>query len=196
MNTLLHPVTTGQPISRDELHKTDRSASNRRGDWPERARPARDNFSAIVLHGHGRNEFEVLNAQGERLRARQAFDCLVVPQAQDKVHCINIDNSVWILHVLERPDADATTVLRTPGTGRTRLECEALTVQASQTLQWQAQTLLESAVQRTTVVKGHHHIAAGSLSAHIDNHLSLSGEVATLNATALIKMDAAQIHMG
>ncbi len=202
MNPMMHAPSAAQDpkaTDTDGLHGLARllkkGAASEPASAPSHTEPPRA-FTATVTQDLGDGGFELLCEDGERLQARRAFDCLLVPRPQDRIHGIRAGHDTWILHILERQDRAAETLLRPPGAARVRIECESLLLQAHQSLHLQADALMESAVAKTTVVKTHHSIDAGSLGVHVDNHLSLKGELATLNASALIKMDAAQIHMG
>ena len=124
---------------------------------------------------------------GSCLQASKAASCPLQPQAGDLVQLLVCQAQAWIVHVLERHDPLAPSVLEL-GAGTVQLQAGELHLQAD--------TLRETALRKQSDIQGWSTTRAAFVDVHAERQLNLFGNTTTLLADALLKVDAAQIHMG
>ena len=136
------------------------------------------------------------------IEARVALSCLVSPLADDLVQ-LHVDaDRCWILAILERA-SDAAALKLDAGKRTLHLCANDVHVDAAVGVAMVAprvavQTTIVTlaAEQRDAQIRGIDALSTGSLRIHADRHLGLHAKSTSVTASALLKLDAGQIHMG
>lgn len=139
---------------------------------------------------------------GAVLPAKVALSCVVRPQHGDLVQAYVVGNRCWLLAVLER-NAGASELTLDLGSGHVRLQADNLHIEASGQLTLnarhfanRAEVMTQAASERQTHISGTDATHAGCTMMHTERHLGLHAKSAAVTASGLLKVDAAQIHMG
>jgi hypothetical protein len=149
--------------------------------------PAQLHIGILQACSDAQAPLQVVLEGGGRLRARVAASCLLQPQAGDLVQLLQSQQRCWILQVLERADANAPYRL---DVGHAELQLHAAV------LHLQADSLQETALRKQSDIQGWSSTRAAFVELRAERQLNLFGGVAMLAGEALLKVDAAQIHMG
>lgn len=144
--------------------------------------PVQANAALCVLGPHG------------NMPALLAASCLLLPHVGDLVQVLTDAQGCWVVCVLQQRDAQAPRTLQL-GPGDVHMQAQTLHLQARD-LHLQADTLQESAQRRQSDIQGWSTMRAAFVDVHAQRQLKLFGNVTTLLADALLKVDGAQIHMG
>jgi hypothetical protein len=118
------------------------------------------------------------------------------------VQLVQAESQCWVLAVLVSARADEGVVLDAAGRALTvqaqdlHLQASRALVQESVTSTQRSRMTIQTCQERQTRVQGTDAHRAGSVLTHVERHHSVHAESATLTATSLLKVDAAQIHMG
>lgn len=146
--------------------------------------------------------WRVLDARGMARLARKAASCMLVPSAGDLVQLLVDDAACWIVAVLERR-AEGTHATIDLGDADVQMRAGSLVFQAQRGITHQARELCSTSLQvrettdeKTSLVRQSSIVQAGSMALHVDRHLGVHAQLATVSAEALLKLDGAQIHMG
>ncbi|APA88728.1 DUF3540 domain-containing protein [Paraburkholderia sprentiae WSM5005] len=152
--------------------------------------------------GTARGTWLVTIRPGMQLCAKPAVSCIVVPQPGDLVQICVDGERCWVLAVLERRDAGSELALDF-GDAPVTLRAREMRVEVSDGLSFEAarltsraQLVTQAAAERQTRVSGTDTTHAGSTIVHNERHLAMHAKSAFVTASALMKIDAGQIHMG
>ena len=156
--------------------------------------PAQLHVGTVITLGDSGSALGVRTQDGHCVPASLAAGCLLLPQTGDLVQVLTDRQGCWIVHVLEHGDATAPRTLQL-GPGTVHIRAEALHLQA-QDLHLQADSLQETAQRKQSHIQGWSTTRAAFVDIHAERQLNLFGDVTTLVADALLKVDGAQIHMG
>ncbi|HEY4082588.1 MAG TPA: DUF3540 domain-containing protein [Burkholderiaceae bacterium] len=137
-----------------------------------------------------------------RHAVRRALGCLIEPEDGDTAQLLLAGNTCWVLTVLERPDALAPLTLEA-GTRALHVRARDLCIAAERELRLtaahlhsRAELCMQHAGERHSHVEGADAIQAGSVQIHADQHMGLHSHSTVMTASALLKLDGGQIHMG
>lgn len=138
-----------------------------------------------------------MDVNGESLPIRVAHSCLLRVEVGDWVQAVLADGMVWVLAVLTKhaPQAGA---LRQIDFGDSELHITAkkISMTATQQVDIHAPLLTQAAKNRQSHIDGTDSARVGNNIVHADGHLSMHARSAMVTAASLLKIDAAQIHMG
>jgi len=170
---------------------------------PRHAVPPQSAVSARMLVGALRRGEDAdapclcMDVDGQLTPVQVADSCLVQAQAGDWVHAVLACGVVWVLSVLKKHPAHRSAV-RALNFGEAELHISAkkIRIAADQQLDLQAEFLTQSAQNRQSHIDGTDSAHVGNSIVHADSHLSLHARSAMVTAASLLKVDAAQIHMG
>ncbi|KVS54937.1 type VI secretion protein [Burkholderia cepacia] len=139
---------------------------------------------------------------GLQLCARAAVSCIVLPEPGDLVQICVDGERCWVLAVLERREAGNGLALDF-GDAHVTLRARDMRVEVRDELSLEAarfasraQVVTQAAAERQTQVSGTDATHAGSTIVHTERHLAMHAKSAFVTASALMKIDAGQIHMG
>lgn len=139
---------------------------------------------------------------GELAQARVAVSCLVRPMRGDLVHLCIHPAGAWITAILERTAATQDVSLDF-GNASVVLKARDVQLEASDRLRMQAahqesraNTVTTTAAERYALVSGTDATHAGNTLLRTERHMGLHAGSTTLTAESLLKVDAAQIHLG
>lgn len=186
------------------------------------------NGSAVLTEvEHGADEtgtFRLIQSGGTEIAARQAVSCLVAPRPGDKVLISTVEDTTYILAVLERSNGgDGEEPLRLETPGHLHIAAQHITLHANAvsfvagTLTMVG-TLLNSlfkvsrrisgrdsqiakvattrAVDRISVTDNADIQSAGLISQDVDGPVSVRGDVALVRARGDIRFDGERINVG
>lgn len=168
--------------------------------------------------------FRLVQPCGTGIAARKAVSCLIAPQPGDKVLISTVENTTYILTVLERPDcADGEQQLRLETPGHLHIAAEHITLHAK-AVSFVAGTLTmvgglfnslfkvsrrisgrdsqvakvatTRAVDRVSVTDNADIQSAGLISQDVDGPVAVRGDVALLRARGDIRFDGERINVG
>lgn len=138
-----------------------------------------------------------MDVNGELVPVQVADSCLLRVEVGDLVHAVLADGMLWVLAVLKKhaPQAEA---IRQLDFGELELHISAkkICMTACQQIDIHAPLLTQVAKNRQSHIDGTDAARVGNSIVHADGHLSLHGRSAMVTAASLLKVDAAQIHMG
>lgn len=138
-----------------------------------------------------------INVDGEILPVQVAASCLLKVHAGDWVHAVLARDEVWVLSVLTRAEAGNDAVHELDfGGSELHISANKIRISAVQHLDMRAPLLTQHAQNRQSQIDGTDSAHVGNSLVHADSHLSLHARSAMVTAASLLKVDAAQIHMG
>jgi hypothetical protein len=147
-------------------------------------------------------ELQAQDPSGAWLTVLRAHSCLVAPQPGDLVQVVQAGEQCWAVNVLVSATPDQGLVLDANGQKLT-LAAQDLHLRATGRLSQEADIRASSArlcidtiQERQTRVHGTDTLRAQHAMTHVERHHSVHAGSATLTAGSLLKIDAAQIHMG
>jgi hypothetical protein len=131
-----------------------------------------------------------------------ALSCLIQPQAGDLVQILQTHAQCWVLSVLERETPQQALQLDF-GIHAVNINAQQMTFNVAGQLQFSAEeikaeanVLIQNAADRQSHITGTDSTYAGSVVLKAERHLGIHAGMANLKAKSLLKIDAAQIHMG
>jgi len=153
---------------------------------------------ALALGG----AWQVRDEQGHLLSVERAHSCLMAPQPGDVVQLVCTVERCWVVAVLVSATPEAGLVLDASGR-RLSLQAQELHLCASAALHQQADVCssfsrlsLQTSQERQARIHGTDSTRAANALTRVDKHHSVHAGNASLTASTLLKVDAAQIHMG
>lgn len=159
----------------------------------------------VAILSHDRSSQGLIQVQdlaGLWRPVHRAHSCLVPPQPGDLVQLVQTETHCWVVAVLLSAHPEQGLVVDAKGQTLT-LQAQNLHLRAADTLQQEADTSTSSArlctqtsEERQTRVHGTDSTRACNILTHVQRHHSVHAGSATLTASSLLKVDAAQIHMG
>lgn len=169
---------------------------------PSVARPAQVWVGSLHHERSPQGLLQIQDLAGLWRPVQRAHSCLVPPQPGDLVQLVQTDNHCWAVAVLLSADPEQGLVVDAQGQTLT-LQAQNLHLRADDTLQQEADThtsrsrlCTHTSQERQTRVHGTDSTRASNLLTHVQRHHSVHAGSATLTASSLLKVDAAQIHMG
>lgn len=150
------------------------------------------------------------------LEVMTAASCLVSPQPGDRVSAVLYHHQVFVTAILQRQQPDAPLVLNS-GNVPLHLLASALEIHSpghveihtghfsvvARISQWVAQTLHQvvdtlfvQAKQAHRQVENTDEVQARHISQHAEQSLLINSRIGSLNASAVLRIDGGQIHMG
>jgi hypothetical protein len=157
---------------------------------------------ARIEDGAGPDSWFARLPSGELVRARVAVSCLVRPLRGDLVQLSAHPAGSWVTAILERAAATQDLSLDF-GNASVVLKARDLQLEAGDCLRLQAAHLenranavTTAAAERYASISGTDATHAGNTLLHTERHMGLHARSATITAESLLKVDAAQIHMG
>jgi len=138
-----------------------------------------------------------MDVGGEQIPAQVAASCLLRVEAGDWVHAVLAGGVIWVLSILKKNSASSPAV-RHLDLGEAELHVSAKTIRmrADQQIGLHAPLLTQVATNRQSHIDGTDSARVGNSIVHAKSHLSLHARSAMVTAASLLKVDAAQIHMG
>jgi len=149
-----------------------------------------------------RTSFVLPDMYGHLVEARLAASCLIQAQEGDLVQAVVTHKGAWILNVLERAKPDTPLVMdfaaQTLQVHAQQLDVHTTSKLAltSKHLDMRASVMTQTADSRHSQVRGADSTRAGHSVMYTQGHLGMHAQSAVLTTDALLKIDAAQIHMG
>jgi hypothetical protein len=138
-----------------------------------------------------------MDVGGEKVSAQVAASCLLRVEAGDWVHAILADGVIWVLSVLKKHSASSPSVRHLDlGDAELHVSAKTIRLHADQQIAIQAPLLTQAATNRQSHIDGTDSARVGNSIVHAESHLSLHARSAMVTAASLLKVDAAQIHMG
>jgi hypothetical protein len=138
-----------------------------------------------------------MDVGGEQVPAQAAASCLLRVEAGDWVHAVLAGGVIWVLSILKKNSANSPAV-RHLDVGEAELLVSAKTIRlhADQEIGLHAPLLTQAATNRQSHIAATDSARVGNSIVHAKSHLSLHARSAMVTAASLLKVDAAQIHMG
>jgi hypothetical protein len=138
-----------------------------------------------------------MNVDGVVVPAQVAESCLLRVQAGDWVHAVLADGLVWVLSVLKKHSVGNAAVRQLDfGESELHISAKKICLSADHHIDIHAPLLTQVAKNRQSHIDGTDSSRVGNSIVHADGHLSLHARSAMVTAASLLKVDAAQIHMG
>ena len=142
------------------------------------------------------------DSHGDFYPVKAALSCLIQPQAGDLVQVLQTQAQCWVLAVLER-DTPQQALQLDFGTQAVSINAQQVSFNVAEQLQFKAEeiraeanVLIQAAADRQSHISGTDTTYAGSVALKAERHLGIHAGMANLKAKSLLKIDAAQIHMG
>jgi hypothetical protein len=150
----------------------------------------------LADHVHEKNIL-YLSVDGQLYPVQVAVSCLMQVDAGDWVHAVYSDETVWVLSVLKKNDSSKVALQRL-NFGEAELEICArkISIKADLQMDLQAPLIAQKAKNRKSHIEATDNTRVGNSLVHADGHMSLHARSAMVTAESLLKIDAAQIHMG
>ena len=140
-------------------------------------------------------EFLMANEFGELQEVRRADSCLMALQAGDLVQAVSAQGLIWVLAILQSTQVREEWVMNF-GDRALRMSASRIELETSGQMSLRAQVLKQFSVDRHSRVENTDSIHAGNSLQHTERHMGLHAKSAMITASSLLKVDAAQIHMG
>lgn len=138
-----------------------------------------------------------MDVNGELVPVQVADSCLLRVEVGDLVHAVQADGVVWVLSVLKKNASNAGDVRQLDfGESELHISAQKICMAAGQRIDIHAPLLTQTAKNRQSHVEGTDSARVGNSIVHAESHLSLHARSAMVTAASLLKVDAAQIHMG
>ena len=142
-----------------------------------------------------------VDSKGDFYSVKAALSCLIQPQVGDLVQVLQSHTLCWVLAVLERDTQQALQL--DFGTQTVNINAQRMTLNVAEQLQFKAEqirdeanVLIQTAADRQSHIQGTDSTYVGSMALKAERHLGIHAGMANLKAKSLLKIDAAQIHMG
>lgn len=155
-----------------------------------------------IRHGDAANAEWVVDVMDATMRAKLAPSCLIRPEPGDLVQVFVMGSRCWLLAVLERNDPSCELVIDM-GDACLQLRARQLHIVASDELAMRARSysnraevIVQTASERQTHIGGTDATHAGCSMQYVERHIGMHAKNVVVTGSALLKMDAAQIHMG
>jgi hypothetical protein len=155
---------------------------------------ARMLVGTLVLCSQNR-DFLMANELGELKAVRRADSCLFDLQAGDLVQAVSAQGLIWVLAILQSTQVREEWVMNF-GDRAMRMSANSIELETSGQMSLRAQVLKQFSVDRHSRIKNTDSIHAGNSLQHTERHMGLHAKSAMITASSLLKVDAAQIHMG
>lgn len=138
-----------------------------------------------------------MDVDGELVAVQVAESCLLRVEVGDWVHAVLADGVVWVLAVLKKHALHASGVRQLDfGESELHISAQKICMTADKQIGIHAPLLTQAAKNRQSQIEGTDSARVGNSIIHADSHLSLHARSAMVTAASLLKVDAAQIHMG
>lgn len=137
-----------------------------------------------------------------------AFSCLIAPQAGDQVSCLRVRDRVYVTSILKRRPTNDPVIL---SSGKRALSIHAPSVEIqtdhlsilTRTTHWLSE-LFQQTAQRLFIKARHchrqientDHLQARHIRQDAEQSLAIHSRIGSLSASAVLRVDGSQIHMG
>ena len=158
---------------------------------------ARTLVGALIAEPKADDSSLWMDVDGAIVPVQVAASCLLRVQAGDWVHAVLASDEVWVLSVLKRSTSGRDAVHELDfGESELHISAKKIRMSADQHLHINAPLLTQTAKNRQSQIEGTDSAHVGNCIVHADSHMSLHARSAMVTAASLLKVDAAQIHMG
>jgi len=138
-----------------------------------------------------------MDVGGEQLPVQVAASCLLRVEAGDWVHAVLAGGVIWVLSILKKHSTSNPAVSHLDvGEAELHVSAKTIRLHADQQIGLCAPLLTQAATNRQSHIDGTDSARVGNSIVHAQSHLSLHARSAMVTAASLLKVDAAQIHMG